>query len=130
MAAVSRRPRRRPAAIALTPLIDVVFILLVFFMLASRLTAERSLDLRASAGGGAVAGAVLVEVRAADFRFAGEPVDAAGLAARLGPLLAADPARPVFLRPAAEASVQRTVDALDLLAGLGARGVALSGSAP
>lgn len=34
-----RAPRRRGHVISLTPLIDVVFILLVFFMLSSRLTA-------------------------------------------------------------------------------------------
>lgn len=43
------QPRRRPS---LTPMIDVVFLLLVFFMLAARFGQEGALDLRI--GGGAV----------------------------------------------------------------------------
>ncbi|MFC6760360.1 ExbD/TolR family protein [Sulfitobacter porphyrae] len=40
------RPRRRPG---LTPMIDVVFLLLVFFMLASRFGQDRALPLSAGA---------------------------------------------------------------------------------
>ena len=43
------RPRRRPG---LTPLIDVVFLLLVFFMLASRFGTEGALPLAAGGGDG------------------------------------------------------------------------------
>lgn len=44
------RKRRRPD---LTPMIDVVFLLLVFFMLASRFSVETSLPLSAARGGAA-----------------------------------------------------------------------------
>jgi biopolymer transport protein ExbD len=43
------RPRRRPS---LTPMIDVVFLLLVFFMLAARFGQEGALDLRIAGGTG------------------------------------------------------------------------------
>ena len=41
------KPRRRRSPISLTPLIDVVFILLVFFMLASSFLDWRSITLAA-----------------------------------------------------------------------------------
>jgi biopolymer transport protein ExbD len=129
-APVSRRPRRRRGVISLTALIDVVFMLLVFFMLASRLAPERSIDLRGgAAGGGGMVGGTMVEVRADGLRFAGEPVDAEGLARRLGPLLSGGAPRPVFLRAGADATVQQTIDALDLLRALGAADVAVTGDA-
>ena len=48
----SGRGRRSPVEINLTPLIDVVFILLVFFMLASSYLDWKVVDLRISAAGG------------------------------------------------------------------------------
>ena len=39
--------RRKPIPISLTPLIDVVFILLIFFMLATRFSQERVIDVQA-----------------------------------------------------------------------------------
>jgi biopolymer transport protein ExbD len=129
-AAASRRHRRRRRVISLTPLIDVVFILLVFFMLASRLVPERSIDLRGGVeGGGGMVGGTMVELRADGLRFAGESVDAEGLARRLGPLLSGGAPRPVFLRAWADATVQQTIDALDLLRGLGATDVSVTGDA-
>ncbi len=50
MQLVEPRPRR-PLPIRLTPLIDVVFILLVFFMLTSRLTPVHHLELATVADG-------------------------------------------------------------------------------
>ena len=49
----SDRPRRRPN---LTPMIDVVFLLLVFFMLASRFGTEHALPLAAAGSGGGYSG--------------------------------------------------------------------------
>ena len=46
-----QRASRRRALIGLTPLIDVVFILLVFFMLASSFLDWRAIDLTAPARG-------------------------------------------------------------------------------
>jgi biopolymer transport protein ExbD len=115
-------------AVSLTPLIDVVFILLVFFMLAPSFLDWRALRLDAATAGTApaVEGAALVGVGADGLRFAGRPVTEADLRARLGALLAEDPARRVLLRPAPGTPLQATVDALELLAAIGARDVALS----
>jgi biopolymer transport protein ExbD len=115
-------------AVSLTPLIDVVFILLLFFMLSSTFLDWRALRLDAVASGGAASadGAVLVGVSAAGLSFAGRPIAAGDLSARVAALTAADPARRVALRPAPGTPMQATVDALDLLAAAGARHVALS----
>ena len=67
--------RRRPL-ISLTPLIDVVFILLVFFMLASSFLDWRSIDLNApaqAAAGPAIEGALLVEIHPDRLLLSGEP---------------------------------------------------------
>jgi biopolymer transport protein ExbD len=109
-------------------LIDVVFILLLFFMLSSSFLDWRALRLDAAAAGGrgASEGAVLVGVSTEGLSLGGRPVTAAELSARLRALLAEDPARRVALRPAPGAPMQATVDALDLIAAAGARSVALS----
>lgn len=71
----------------LTPLIDVVFILLIFFMVSTRFMDERALalDLPSAAHAGATDGA-RVEARVTPgggFRIAGEPVAAEELVASL-----------------------------------------------
>lgn len=123
----ARRPRRR-AAISLTPLIDVVFILLVFFMLASSFLDWRTVRVEAAEAGAGPAseGALLVGVSADGLSLGGRPVAEADLRDRLKSLLAEDPARRVTLRPAPGTPLQATVDALDLLAAAGARHVGLS----
>lgn len=45
-------PPRRSAAIGLTPLIDVVFILLLFFMLTTRFGQQQAIELRMPGEGG------------------------------------------------------------------------------
>ena len=100
------RPRRRPG---LTPLIDVVFLLLVFFMLASRFGVEGALPLAASGGTGAWEGPPrLVTVRAGDVLVNGVP--APDPAAALAPLMP-DGGGPVVLRSEG-ADLQRLVDAM------------------
>jgi biopolymer transport protein ExbD len=105
--------------VSLTPLIDVVFILLVFFMLASSFTDWRSLRLTAAEAGGAaepgVVGAMLVEVRPGGLRLAGRAVAEEALVARL----AARPQTRVLVRPAGGVEMQRVVDLLDRLAAAG-----------
>ena len=126
--AVKRR-RRRPL-IGLTPLIDVVFILLVFFMLASSFVDWRAIALTAPAvdaspTAGAVEGALLVEVRADGLRFAGEflPMDA--IAERVNARLVAAPDTPVLVKPAGGVNLQHTVSVLDRLTEAGAANLSL-----
>src|SRR5690606_41796487 len=78
------------AIVSLTPLIDVVFILLVFFMLASSYLDWRTIDLAApvtTGAGGGVAGAVLVEIQRGRIRLSGESLALDELVARIGALV-------------------------------------------
>jgi biopolymer transport protein ExbD len=111
------RPPRRPS---LTPLVDVVFLLLVFFMLAARFGPERALPL-AAAGTGAdewEGPPRLVTVGQGGVALNGVPVSLDGLAEALA-LLMPTPDAPVVLRPAAGADVQAMVDVLAALAAAG-----------
>ncbi len=122
MSALGLRTTRRPARIGITPLIDVVFILMIFFMLASTFANERQLELdgRRAAGGG---GDTLLLTAAPDrMLLGGRPIAAEDLRARL----AAAPDRPVAVRPSGGASLQRLIDVADLARGAGAARVALA----
>jgi len=116
----TKRGRRRPL-ISLTPLIDVVFILLVFFMLASSFLDWRAinLDTPAAAAGSSMEGALLVEVRPDGMRLSGQPMPLEAITARIGERLQAEPDKRVLLKPAAGVSMQATVDVLDRLSNAG-----------
>ena len=123
------RPRRRRQLISLTPLIDVVFILLVFFMLASSFLDWRSIVLSAPSAGAASAameGALLVEVRAQGLRLSGRPVTLEELESRVRSRLADKPDQAVFLKPSAGVPLQRAVAVLDRLAAAGATRLSLT----
>ncbi len=107
----ARRPRRP----SLTPLIDVVFLLLVFFMLASRFGGESALALRAGGAGGKWSGPPrLVDVGAGEPRLNGVAVTLDTLAAALAPLVV-NMDDPVILRAGADADVQDLADVLSRL---------------
>lgn len=120
--------RRRRAVISLTPLIDVVFILLVFFMLASSFLDWRSIELGAPGDAGAGAGfegAMLVEIRADGLRLAGHAASLEEVEARLAKRLADKPDQRVLVKPAAGVALQRAVDVLDRLSRAGVRSPSL-----
>lgn len=113
------QPRRRPS---LTPMIDVVFLLLVFFMLAARFGQEGALDLR-------IAGAAtsewqgpprLVRIAAEGLFINGQPTTPSALEQSLSRLTetASDP---ILLRADEGVGLQRL---LDVMAGLEAAGFA------
>ncbi len=116
--------------ISLTPLIDVVFILLIFFMLASSFIDWRALDLRLAGGSDTAqsSGSALVIVLRAhgSFTVGGEASsrEAAVEAVRTG--LADKPDLAVILRPEAEVSLQEALDLMDSLKAVGARDIALA----
>lgn len=130
---------RRPVRISLTPLIDVVFILLVFFMLATRFDEGRALPLTAGGEAGQgeagqgeagqgeagpqMTGAVLIEVTPAGLRLGGAPVAPGGLA----DALARHAGRPVLLTPRGAVSTARLVAALDRIEAAGVARVTLMG---
>ncbi|SPF78369.1 ExbD/TolR family protein [Pseudoprimorskyibacter insulae] len=105
------RRSRRPS---LTPMIDVVFLLLVFFMLAARFGTDMTLSLASGAGSSTYSGPPrLVTVAADGLRLNGVPV-ADELPQALAPLMQS-PGDLVVLRPEGTATVQDMVDVLDIL---------------
>jgi biopolymer transport protein ExbD len=113
-------PGRRARRPSLTPLIDVVFLLMVFFMLAARFGAERAMPLMPAAGGGGAweGPPRLVEVAAGGLRLNGQALALDGLAEALAPLMPA-PDSPVVLRPDEGAPVQALVEAMAVLRAAG-----------
>jgi len=113
----AERPRRRPS---LTPMVDVVFLLLVFFMLAARFGLDRAITLSpgAEASGSYQGAPRLVTVTPDALLLNGEPVAAGALPARLAPLMPA-PDAAVILRARDGASLQRLVAVLDRLGAAG-----------
>lgn len=110
------RPRRRPN---LTPMIDVVFLLLVFFMLVSRFGVDRVLPLSMAGGGGGWSGPPrLVEVVPGGLALNGAPVEADALADALVPLMPG-PDAPVVLRARDGAPLQALVAVMETLGAAG-----------
>ncbi len=109
--------------ISLTPLIDVVFILLVFFMLASSFLDWRTISLAngpaapmSPMDGEGMIGAVVVDLGAdGTLRLSGQALERATLLDRLDTLLADNPALNVVVRPADDVPVQVVIDLLDVL---------------
>jgi biopolymer transport protein ExbD len=126
---VSRRRSRR-SLISLTPLIDIVFILLVFFMLASSYLEWRSLDLMTATRGAAAAAdpeRVLRLRLRSDGRaeLAGAVLADAALADRLAAAAARRPDRRVVVEPNPGVPLQRMVDVLAVVEGAGLSAVSL-----
>ena len=100
------RPRRRPS---LTPMIDVVFLLLVFVTLASRFGLDQVFPLPLASGGGSYEGPPrLVEILPEGVRLNGTPLPDAALSAEIAPLTTT-PSDLIVLRGADDAPLQRTV---------------------
>ncbi len=118
------RKSRRPS---LTPLIDVVFLLLVFFMLAARFAADRALPLLPPSGAEAGYEGVprIVTVAKSGLALNGAPVTLSGLAAALAPLMPA-PDAIVVVQSAPDATLQDLVLVLDTLRAEGLGTVAIA----
>ena len=127
-----KRHNRLPPAIALTPLVDVVFILLIFFMLASSFLHWRAVDLsmpdRVAAEAGDDAKQALVVGLLADgnVTLAGQPIAKNALGTAVTARLKAEPDLRMVIRPEESVSLQRTVDMLDLMRRVGIVDVSLS----
>ena len=109
--------RRRPS---LTPMIDVVFLLLVFFMLAARFGQDGALSLVAGTGGAAdwQGAPRLIDLTAEGARLNGVAIAREDLAQALRPLMPA-PDAPVLLRALPGADRGHLAEMLDLLARAG-----------
>lgn len=124
-------PRRRPVGIRLTPLIDVVFILLVFFMLASSFMDWRGFRLELPAADATPdpdARPIVIRVLGdGGYRLGGLDLGPGELAERVREVRGGEEARPVVIQAAADAPVQATVRALDRLHAGGIEGASLAG---
>ena len=122
MALEAREWRRRP--VALTPLIDVIFLLLLFFMLGSTFTRFGEVPL-VNAGGGAAADAtpIFLQLRADDVALNGTAMPMEAVLPALG-ALAPEGGATVLVTLSGEVSSQRLVDLLTTLRG--APGLAVS----
>lgn len=123
---------RRRSSISLTALIDVVFILLLFFMLSSQFVRWQSLDIPLAQDAPVkteVPPVVLVvsaggELRQGDMAIALDAVCATAATRWL------DETRPVIVRPEASANVQQILAALDCLRSAGATRLTLADALP
>jgi len=106
------RRRRKPS---LTPMIDVVFLLLVFFMLASRFGSDAVLQLPLAGQGGSYDGPPrLIGIGANNLDVNGVPVADKNLTQALAPLMTS-PADMLILRGRDGANLQRITDVTTLL---------------
>ena len=105
-------PTRRARKPSLTPMIDVVFLLLVFFMLVTRFGSDQSMTLNIPQGGGEWVGAPrLLDVSAVQVHLNGIEVPTKNLAPALLNIMPG-PDAPVLLRAAAATNIQRLVDVM------------------
>ncbi len=117
MAFTAPQPRRRRPS--LTPMIDVVFLLLVFFMLAARFGMDQAIPMPlAGAGDGWQGPPRLIDVRPDGVRLNGEPTSPDALPDQLAGLTEA-PSDPVILRGRDGATLQQVVDVARALTAAG-----------
>ncbi len=117
-------PSRRRRLISLTPLIDVVFILLVFFMLAATLVDRRQIELATTSETAATAAgdaAILVRLRPGGPSLEGEALTLDRLVERL----ADQTGDRILLEPLAGVTLETVVAVLDRLAAAGLTDLAL-----
>ncbi len=114
---LTAKQARRKTIISLTPLIDVVFILLVFFMLASSLLDWKHIALSTSSSAPAApseATPFVVAVTPRELLLNGEPVSSQTLIEAARSRQPAD--SPISVQPVGDTPMQRLVVVLDVLA--------------
>ena len=122
---------RRRMLIGLTPLIDVVFILLLFFLLASSFLNWHTIKLTTPATQGVVinsaGGAVLIRLGAnGALDLNGQPVLIDELPDKLSQFLAKESDQKILVRPAKGVPLQPVVSVLDAVKKAGGRNVSLT----
>ena len=111
----------------MTPLIDVVFILLLFFILTSNFIQWRKLDLNlvAPATGNADPAILIIRILENDVRVRGESVSMKRLVTTVQTELANNTELILAVQPEANISLQRIVALLDQLRAAGGRHITL-----
>ena len=131
-----RHVRRPEVAINLTPLIDVVFLLLIFFMVSSSFTELTQLvvDLPEAEGSPASGDATLMLSIDVDgnMMLDGQPVpsDAAGLLRAMADRIQGSTDRPVMLSADALTHYQHVVTAMDVASRLGLERLTIATESP
>jgi len=106
---------RRARRLNMTPMIDVVFLLLVFFMLASSFDRDVAIRIGVVGGGGAISGPPrLIDIAPERLRLNGRIVPIEDMAAALDQVVSAR-ADTIVLRPSGEVELQRLVDVMSAL---------------
>jgi biopolymer transport protein ExbD len=114
--------------LGLTPLIDVVFILLIFFMLSTVFARESGLTVTAPANGAAAPQTHSVHIKLTTnggILFKGAAHNLRTLTQRLKPAFRDRPEMPVIVSSQSDASYQRMVAVLDALKAAGAARIAV-----
>ena len=108
-------PPRKTRRVSLTPMIDVVFLLLVFFMLTAQFGRMGSLPLHGAGQGDTYEGPPrLVSLDGAGLRLNGQPIPLAALADGLQPLMSA-PDDLIVIEAGDGADTQALVDVMQAL---------------
>ncbi|NNC23606.1 biopolymer transporter ExbD [Salinisphaera sp. USBA-960] len=122
--------RSTRASTSLTSLIDVVFILLLFFMLASNFSHNSAIKLDAPTAGGNAAsatGALLVNLRVNGIHVGGQSLSEKALVARVQQLRSKKDDLRVLVHPSTGVSLQQTVHVVDALKDAGVTNLRLMG---
>ncbi len=118
------------AHLDIAPLIDIVFLLLVFFMLTSTFLIPEAIELELPESGSAASAPVSSITVAIDARgeisLNGEPLPLEALRGALEPLIEAAPESPVILKGDARARLQPLLKVMDEIRAAGGEAVALA----
>lgn len=119
------------ALLNVTPLIDVVFILLVFFMLTTNFARFRLIGVetpqeREVTQDTAAAIVILVEADGS-FSYDGDPASLEEISANVAEMIAVDPGRTFLIRPEPGVTMQEAIDVFQLARDAGAYAVSFAG---
>ena len=127
---IEEATRKRRSLVILTPLVDIVFILLIFFMLVSSFLDWRSVQLKlpAKANAGATDDAALVVsvIENGTLKLNGQPIADVDFVVRLGERLLNDAEHPILIHAAEGVPLQRSIEVLEEITVAGGRNVSLS----
>ena len=125
-----RKQRRRVALLNVTPLIDVVFILLVFFMLTTNFARFRLIGVDAPEETEAVkdaAAAIVVLVKAnGEYEYDNAPASLEDIAREVAAITDIDPGRSFLIRPERGVDMQAALDVFQLTRQSGGYAVSFS----
>lgn len=125
-----RRQRRNIVLMNVTPLIDVVFILLVFFMLTTNFARFRLIGVDTPQQTEVVqdpAAAIVILVKAdGTYEYDGNPATFDEIGAGVASIIAVDPGRPFLVRPERGVTMQEALDVFQLSRDSGAYAVSFS----